>query len=77
MPNLTNYWTVISTKLKIQKLCQLPVKAAARKSAEKAKREPASQVLARLGIKGGEKGKNLARKKSSKMRKMPEGGLEM
>ena len=50
------------TKLKIQKLCQLPVEAAARKSEEKAKGESASQVLARLGIKGG-KGKNLASEK--------------
>ena len=60
------------TKLKIQKLCQIPVKAAARKSAEKAKGKRAS-ILARLGMKGG-KGKNLASEKRSKMRRMREGG---
>ena len=73
---MTIYSTTIPTKLKMQKLCQLKVKAAARKSAEEAKGESASQVLARLGIKGG-KGKNLASEKSSKMRRMREGGLEM
>ena len=61
---------MIATRLKIQKLCQVPVEAAARKS------ERASQVLARLGIKGG-KGKDLASEKRSKMRRMREGGLEM